>query len=297
MPGDHRALEVRRVLVENVEAAIGERVLHLVPTAVTQLVRRVLHEERHHMLAGGSDRRVDDGRNRALEDRVCGRASVLGVVERLLHVVERRRDVDRPAEVRVGREAPVLDRAERGELRERDVDLERRARIVDRADRGQELVRECRGVHEIEKRDVRVGARHDARRPILRAVRERHTGRTSVPRENARHRAVRPDLRTVDTCRRGQRFADAAHAAAHVAPHPSHAVALAHDVVKQHVRRARHGRRGHRADDRVGCERDLQLLGLEPAVEDGPRGAGQDLERARAVTPEPEEAPAEAREL
>ncbi len=43
----------------------------------------------------------------------------------------------------------------------------------------------------------------------------------------------------------GDGVADAAHAAAHVAPHAAHAVALAHDVMEQHVGRARHRRRGH----------------------------------------------------
>ena len=74
---------------------------------------------------------------------------------------------------------------------------------------------------------------------------------------------------------------DAAHAAADVAPHAADAVALAHDVVEQHVGRARHRRRGERPDDGVGGQRRLQLLRLEPAVEDRPRRAGEDFDGRR----------------
>src|SRR5262249_49894903 len=46
------ALEVRRVLVHHVEAAIGEYVALLIPGAVAELVRRVLDEHRHQVLPG-----------------------------------------------------------------------------------------------------------------------------------------------------------------------------------------------------------------------------------------------------
>src|SRR5581483_11054458 len=86
------------------------------------------------------------------------------------------------------------------------------------------------------------------------------------------------------------------HPAPHVPPHPPHPVALAHDVVKQHIRRSRHRRRRHGADDRVGGEGDLELLRLEPAVEDRPRGPREDLERPGPVGTQLEEAPPELRQ-
>ena len=85
--------------------------------------------------------------------------------------------------------------------------------------------------------------------------------------------------------RRGDGVADPAHAAAHVAPDAADAVALAHHVVEQHVGRARHRRGRHRADDRVGRQRHLELLRLEPAVEDRRGRPGQDLDRLLPVVP------------
>ena len=67
-------------------------------------------------------------------------------------------------------------------------------------------------------------------------------------------------------------------------------------MVEQQVGRARHGRRGHGADDRIGCQNDLELLGLEPAVEYRPRGARDDFDGARAVGTELQEAPAQPRQ-
>ena len=58
----------------------------------------------------------------------------------------------------------------------------------------------------------------------------------------------------------------------------------AHDVVEEHVRGP--GRRGggHRPDDGVGCERGLELVRLQPAVEDGAGRAGPGS-RGRAARP------------
>ena len=44
------------------------------------------------------------------------------------------------------------------------------------------------------------------------------------------------------------------------------------------------------ADDGVGGQRGLELVRLEPAIEDGPRRRGEDLHGARAVGAEPAEA-------
>ena len=67
-------------------------------------------------------------------------------------------------------------------------------------------------------------------------------------------------------------------------------VALSHHVVEEHIGGPR-CRRGSHLDDRVGGERGLQLIGLEPPIEDGPRRGGQDLQRPRSVLPQAEESP------
>ena len=187
--------------------------------------------------------------------------------------------------------------AEVRQLRKRDVDLERRARVIDRLYRGHELGRERLRVHQLEERDVRVHVGGDPGRTELGAIHQRHTCHATVPGEDTRHRAVHPYLRAARARRPCEGVAQAAHPAAYVSPHPPHAIALPHHVVEQHVCGARHGGRRHRADDGVGRERDLELLGLEPAVQDGPRGAGEDLDRLRSGRPELEKAPSQLRQL
>ena len=59
--------------------------------------------------------------------------------------------------------------------------------------------------------------------------------------------------------------------------------------MEEHVGGARHRRARHRADDRVGCQRPLELLGFEPAVEDRARGAGEDLHRLAGTVAQPPE--------
>ena len=131
----------------------------------------------------------------------------------------------------------------------------------------------------------------------LGAVGEHHTFRPPVAREDPAHRRAGPDFGPRFPRRGRDGVGDAAHAAAHVPPDAAGAVALAHHVMEEHVGRARHGRRGPRADHRVGGEGDLELLGLEPAVENGARRAGQDLERVGGILAEPEETEAQPAEL
>src|SRR5438552_18927222 len=95
--------------------------LDLIPRRIPQLVRRVLHEKRHDVFAGGCDGGVDDGRNGAFEDRIRRRTSVLGVVVRPLDVVEGGCEVDRAAQVSVRWQTAAAYGGEVGELREREI--------------------------------------------------------------------------------------------------------------------------------------------------------------------------------
>ena len=203
LPVDHGALEVRRVFAEHVEATVREPVLVAVPVGVAQLIGRVLREDRHHVLSGGRHRRVHHRGNGALEDGIGGRAAVFGVVERLLHVIERGRDVDRAPQVRMGRQPTRCPHSEVGELAQRDVDLERRAAVVDRPHRRHELIGQLLRIDELQERDVRVRAGRDPRRPELGAVLQRHTFHPTVPNHDLRHRAVRPYFGA--SLRRGRR--------------------------------------------------------------------------------------------
>ena len=54
-------------------------------------------------------------------------------------------------------------------------------------------------------------------------------------------------------------------------------------MVQQHVRAAGRADREERADDRVGGERGFEHVALEPAVENRPGGAGEQLDRLRQL--------------
>jgi hypothetical protein len=69
------------------------------PQLRRQLVRRVLDEARDHVLAGRRHRRVDEGRDDHVDVGLGAEPVVLRVVVGLLHLVEARREGDRPAEV------------------------------------------------------------------------------------------------------------------------------------------------------------------------------------------------------
>jgi len=63
--------------------------------------------------------------------------------------------------------------------------------------------------------------------------------------------------------------------------------------MEEHVGGTRHRGARHRADDRVGRQRPLQLLGLEPAIEDRARGTAEDLDRLAGAVAQPPEGPSQ----
>ena len=193
--------------------------------------------------------------------------------------------------------SPADGRARKlGSAIERDVDLHRAARVVDPADRRGDLRREVPLADEAEQRPRRVRVRGHPPAPQLGAVLEHHARGGAALDQDPRDGRADADLGAGGPRRGGDRLRQRAHPAAHVPPHAAGAVHLAHHVVEQHVGGARRGRRRPRADDRVGRERRLQRVGLEPAVEDVARGAGEDLDRSRPVAAEPQEAQAEPRQ-
>src|SRR5262249_1932453 len=94
----------------------------------------------------------------------------------------------------------------------------------------------------------------------------------------------------------GERGTDPPHAAPDLAPDPPDAVALSHDVVEEHVGGPGYRRRGHGSDDGIGGEGGLELVGFEPAVEQSPRRAREDLDGMHAVPAQLEEAETEPRQ-
>ncbi len=134
-----------------------------------------------------------------------------------------------------------------------------------------------------------IGVAGDDGRVVLVAAGQRHARGSAVAHEDARHLGVAADVGTEVAGGRRQRLREPAHPAAHVPPHAPLAGALAHHVVEEHVGGARHRGTCHRADDGVGCQRPLQLLRLEPAIEDRSRGTGEDLHRLAGAVAQPPE--------
>src|SRR5204863_8116048 len=73
---DYRLLDIRRILVDDVDAAVGILVAVRLPSSFLELVRRILRKHRHQMLARRRDAGVDRRGDRTLDDRVGGWAAI-----------------------------------------------------------------------------------------------------------------------------------------------------------------------------------------------------------------------------
>src|SRR5215472_7873062 len=91
------------MLFDDREAVIGELVLASVVPAAFEIVRRILTEHRHEMLAGRRDGGIDRRRYRAFDDRCARHRAVLRLVVRALDEVLIRAQVDRAAMLRTTR--------------------------------------------------------------------------------------------------------------------------------------------------------------------------------------------------
>ena len=101
LPVQDDVLDVRRVLRDRVDDRVAERLAVLVPAALfLQVIRRVLHEARHHVLARRRDRRIGQARDHHVDVGLARVAPVLRLVVGALHVVDARRDRHRAAQVR-----------------------------------------------------------------------------------------------------------------------------------------------------------------------------------------------------
>ena len=61
--------------------------------------------------------------------------------------------------------------------------------------------------------------------------------------------------------------------------------------MEQHIGCARHRRSGKRSDNGIGRDRGFDFFGLEPTVQNGISGAGEDFDRLPAIVAELAEAP------
>ena len=97
-----QAPDVRRALGDGVDDGVAERLALLVPGALGEVVRRVLHEAADDVLAGRRHARVDQRGDDHVDVRAAAEAAGLGVVVGLLHVVEDGAEADGAPKVLAG---------------------------------------------------------------------------------------------------------------------------------------------------------------------------------------------------
>src|SRR5207244_5695271 len=108
---EDQALQAGYVLLENGRRAGGEFLALRGPLAAAQRKRSVLHEDRHHVLPRRGEIRIDDGRDRHVEEGRGRWLSVLRIIVRALDVFQRRAhtEVRRHPIVIGGPRGPVVE--------------------------------------------------------------------------------------------------------------------------------------------------------------------------------------------
>ena len=269
---DDRA-DVRRVLLDQRDHAVGERLAQFVPRAFAQRVRRVLQEDPHDVLAGRRERRVVHRGNGHLEQRALARG---GRTWRRPRRARRIRCWGRCAWSR-----GAAGRARRGRRVNSGRPLS--ARLILQLVPSMRKLRMARDelggrgrCSSSRRRNVSLGSRLDATAaasissPFSSTTPRARPSRTSTLRD----RRVRADLDALGARRSGDGFRDRAHAAAHEAPQPAMSGHAAHAVMQQDVGRAGRARAAVGADHAVGGQRDLHLLAIRTTrPENPPRSA------------------------
>ena len=241
------------------------------PVAAAQLVGRVLHEARHHVLAGRCHVGVDDGLDRRVDERPLAVPAVLRRVEGALDVLDGGADVEEAAVVVDG----VGQGREDRQPVEREVDLGRDAAEPHPLDVVDEVRGQLAGVDEVEERAPRVERGDHHRGPELGAVLEGDPDGPALAGEHRADRRAEPDLRAEGLGGPGQHLGEPAVAALVERPRAEVAVVLAHLVEQQHQPGARRHRADLGADDAGGGVEALDRLVLEVVLEPVRRAAGQ----------------------
>ncbi len=87
--------QIRSVLRERLHDCLAQGFSLRFPIAL-QLIRRVLHVDRHHMFALGSKRRIGKRRNRGFEIWLTRESAILRIVKSALQIVDLVADMDAP---------------------------------------------------------------------------------------------------------------------------------------------------------------------------------------------------------
>jgi hypothetical protein len=229
-------------------------------------VRAPLGEQRHHVDALGGQGLVEHGGDAAVRERPGRPPALLGVLERLLDVVDRQGHLDRPGMVLADLGAGVG--GEVGQLGQGQVDLDHAAARAPALDVGHEVGRQLGPVDLLQEGGPGVDGGDHHRGVQLLAAGQDHPGGPAAGDQHPLHPGVGAhggaelEGRAVDGV--GHR----PHAALGKAPAAQVAVAdVADRVVGHHVGGARGVGPGPGADHPVDGQARLDLLGLEPVVQ------------------------------
>ncbi len=206
--------QVGRVGRQRLDDRVSQRLAALgVPFPVVQVVGGVLHEDRHHVLAGRRQSRIAEGWNHRLENGLGGGGAVLRVIVGSLQVLEAGADRYRAAQVLVA----IRRVFELRQLAQREVYFRAAATVLQVANLARERRLQVKRLDQIEVGALRVGVRHDPRRSDLLAVGQRHPRGTSLFQLDPRHAGTRADLGAGATGKLGQRARECAHTTTHQA--------------------------------------------------------------------------------
>ena len=260
------AFEVRRHLVHQVDDAVRVLLEFVLVALLSPLVRNPLGEHRDDVFAFRRKGLVEYRRDGDVRERHLGALAAARIDERLLDVVDRRRQLDGSSmDVDV---VPGSGR-ELGQLRDRHVDLDgSRTRLVV-VDVAHEVRRQFVPVQMLLERDLWVDGGDDQRRVELLAALDHHPGRRAVTGQDLGHAGTGAHLRPEELRRTPARLRDGAHAALGEAPGSELPVSdVADGVVCHDVGGSRLEGAGPRSDDAGNPAGDnLGHGGLEPLVE------------------------------
>ena len=237
----HERADVGRVLGERVDHRVAERFALRRPSVAAQVIGRVLHEARHHVLARRRHARVDHDGDDDVHVRPAREGAVLRVVVGALEVIDARRDRDGAArcgpapgrQLKSGRPSSARFTLADGAAEPEAAHRRRRTRPGSCV-RPTSRSKVTRGSAPRRRRSPRSPRRSRARRRCARPS-ARPDLRDAAPRRGSRRPSRAPRAAMASRHRAG--------AAARQAPRAEGAVDLAHVVVQQHVGRARRARR------------------------------------------------------
>ena len=92
--GQNQPADTRRESLERAEHVAQQRVFRRPPVGVPETIRRIVRVDRHHVRSRRRQARIEDRRDRGIEPGLIGQLAVLDVIERTLHVVECRADMN-----------------------------------------------------------------------------------------------------------------------------------------------------------------------------------------------------------